>query len=156
MNLIAQKDVISNGVNLKNSLFAFADTAKIVDHIEIHGETGKGDTGIVFFKNGTKEIYILNKPEENKVFRHKYEKLMFHPKPPLMEKQHPEQKGPASHIQYEPLDPIPETITEITFGKETIWLKLKNGTREQYDLNSKLERKAFESKYGKLKITNDI
>ena len=40
---------------------------------------------------------------------------------------------------------------DITFGSETIWLKLKDGPKEPFDLDNKSERKKIESKYRKLK-----
>jgi beta-lactamase regulating signal transducer with metallopeptidase domain len=129
------------------SITLSAQTDKKVEHVEIHGETGKGDTAIVYFKNGAKERYILNNPAENKVFKQKYERFLAHP--PGRPNQ-PKHLSEPSSIQYEPLNPIPDNISEITFGSETIWLKLNNGTREQYDLRDEEERKNFESKYGKL------
>ena len=131
-----------------------AQTGKTVDHVEVHGETGKGDTAIVYFKNGTKEKYVLNNPAENRVFKQKYERFLAHPQPALKEPKHLD-KQPAS-IKYEPLNPIPDNINEITFGSETIWLKLNDGTKEQYDLRNEEERRIFESKYGKLKNKKEI
>jgi beta-lactamase regulating signal transducer with metallopeptidase domain len=130
-----------------------AQTDKKVDHVEVQGETGKGDTGIVYFKDGSKEKYILNNPAENKVFKQKYARFLSHPQRPSNEPKHIDQ--PTS-IQYEPLNPIPSNISEITFGSETISLKLDNGAKEQYDLTNEEEKKSFESKYGKLKMKKEI
>lgn len=155
IQLKARSEIKINSTVVKSDNTVFSDTTKAVDHIEIHGETGKGDTATVYFKNGSKEVYMLNNPSENKIFKKKYGQLLSHP--PIQAKELPPAEKPkdnAGPVQYEPLNPIPETITDITFGSETIWLKLKDGTKEQYDLNNKEETKNFELKYGKLKIKN--
>jgi hypothetical protein len=129
-------------------------TNKTVDHIEIHGQTGIGDTAIVYFKNGTKEKLLLNNPADNKIFKQKYEPLLVRPAGPSPKK--PEgaqpQQDPHEAVAYQPLNPIPSTISNITFGPTTIWLTLTSGGKEQYDLTNADEKKSFESKYGKLKV----
>ena len=115
-------------------------TDKEVDHIEIDGQTGIGDTAIVYFKNGNKEKLLLNNPADNKIFKQKYEALLSHP------------AGPPPPVAYQPLNPVPANVSNITFGSTTIWLTLTSGEKEQYDLTNADEKKSFESKYGKLKV----
>jgi beta-lactamase regulating signal transducer with metallopeptidase domain len=127
--------------------------SKPVDHIEIHGQTGIGDTAIIYFKNGTKERLLLNNPADNKIFKQKYEALLAHPAGPLSKepKEVESPQEPHEPVAYQPLDPIPANISNITFGSSTIWLTLISGEKEQYDLTNAEEKKNFESKYGKLK-----
>jgi hypothetical protein len=129
-------------------------TGKAVDHIEIHGQTGIGDTAIVYFKNGTKEKLLLNNPADNKIFKQKYEALLRHPAGPSPKEPKEAQPGhePQEPVAYQPLNPIPANISSITFGASTIWLTLTSGVKEQYDLTNADEKKTFESKYGKLKV----
>jgi hypothetical protein len=155
LTLKAQTDN-KNAIDRKNSKSIYADTSKPVDHIEIQGETGKGDTAIVYFKNGSKEKYLLNNADENKLFKRKYGALLPHPSNLPGEQKHGKHKDDSVLMRYEPLNPIPENISEITYGSETIWLKLKNGTKEQYDLRNEGEKENFESKYGKLRMKERI
>src|SRR5262245_47439255 len=123
-------------------LAAHAQT-KPVDHIEVHGQTGIGDTAIVHFKDGGTERYVLNNPSEKEKFDRVYGTLL--------SQQGPDKKGRGESapreddrlVRNEPLNPIPENISEITFGEKAIWLKLKNGTEERYDLTNEAEKKHF-------------
>jgi hypothetical protein len=155
INLKAQTDAKINRVVTNNNI-SLGDTTRKVDHIEVYGETGKGDTAFVYFTNGVREIYILNNSSENKIFNRKYGKLLQRPPIHLKEQLQAKPKDNATSPSYKPLNPIPESISDITFGSETIWLKLKDGTKEKYDLNNKDEIKNFESKYGELKIKKDM
>ena len=127
---------------------------KAVDHIEIHGQTGIGDTAIIYFKNGSKEKLLLNNPADNKIFKQKYEALLAHPAAPSPKepREVQPQQEPHEPVAYQPLNPIPANISSITFGPSTIWLTLTSGKKEQYDLTNADEKKSFESKYGKLKV----
>jgi hypothetical protein len=159
VQLKGQQAARSNAVSLNDNRVAGSDTVKIVAHIEVYGETGKGDTAFVYFKNGDREIYILNNPSEKKTFMRKYGKFLQHPPTPPEKQAQTKMKDdadPVQPIQYEPLHPIPESIRDITFGSETIWLKRRDGIKEQYDLTNKEERKSFESKYGALKFKKDM
>jgi BlaR1 peptidase M56 len=61
-------------------------------------------------------------------------------------------KKEEEQVQHEPLNPIPENISTITFGPHTIWLTLVDGTKEQYELNNHKELEKFESRYGSLHV----
>ncbi|MBS1663165.1 MAG: hypothetical protein JST68_19135 [Bacteroidetes bacterium] len=130
------------------------DTVKVIDHIEIHGQTGIGDTAIVYFKDGAVKRFLMNDPAQYKVFKEKYEPLLPHPAGPdskVMAEARPYRELHEA-VAYEPLAPIPAQISRITFGPSKIWLTLTNGKKEQYDLTNADEVKNFESKYGKLKV----
>lgn len=117
------------------------ENSRPIDHIEIHGQTDIGDTAIVYFRSGLVKRFFLKNPAENIVFKQNYEQYL------------PYRPAEAS-TEYLPLSPIPENISQITFGRQTVWLTLKNGTKEQYDLNNPDEKRAFETKYGKLTVAH--
>ncbi|HLG39482.1 MAG TPA: hypothetical protein VI461_07430, partial [Chitinophagaceae bacterium] len=98
----------------------------------------------VVLKNGKVEKYDLDIPDEKAAFEKKYGDII--PTPPL--------------------PPVPVKIThEISAAQEInrsriahdfeitdnkAYMRLKDGTVEEYDLGNATERKKFEDKYGKL------
>ena len=113
-----------------------------IDHIEIYGQTGKGDTAYIHYKNGLVEKKFLKDSKENILFHQKYYSVL--PEHQLVDK--------PKNTEYEPLNIIPEEIREFTMNDEFIWLTLKNGKKEQYQLRDEKQKSQFESKYGKLII----
>ena len=107
------------------------------------------DKATVWLKDGAKERYDLSNPSQKKDFEKKYGQVP--PPPPPVP---PVPPVPA----IAPVEPLSKNMNgklndvakefEITDKKAVI--KLKNGGVEEYDLTNKTERKAFESKYGKL------
>lgn len=111
-----------------------------IDHIEIYGETGKGDTAYIHYKNGLVEKQFLKDRKENILFHQKYYSAL--PEHQLADK--------PKTTEYEPLNVIPEEISEFTMNDQFIWITLKNGNKEQYQLSDERQKSKFESKYGKL------
>ena len=118
-----------------------AQNSHQIDHIEMYGETGKGDTAYIFFKNGKTEKQFLKTDIDKEKFSKKYAAFL----------QQPHEKEKTSAIKSDIVlpDSLHKTFVRFTFSNDSIWLTLKDGTKEKYDRNSKKEMQEFESKYGK-------
>jgi hypothetical protein len=113
-----------------------------ITHIEIYGETGKGDTAIISFKNGgKKKVYLANKKAREKF--HKQYKNEF----PI----HVAAKDMASHPHDKNADEaeiaVPDEIIEYTYNPDNVTLKLRNGKTEFYNLKDTVQKKTFIEKY---------
>ncbi|MBC7827955.1 MAG: hypothetical protein H7122_09425 [Chitinophagaceae bacterium] len=97
----------------------------------------------VTLKDGTKEKYNLNKPEEKAAFETKYGSLPAPPEPPSSVLAPPPPSPAGSSL--------PENVSGIHINDQKATIKLKNGKIETYDLRKSEEKEAFEKKYGDLK-----
>ena len=95
----------------------------------------------ITLKNGKKEIYNLNDPEQQKAFHKKYGDLPAPPSAPV---------SPA--IPAAPAPPavpsLPSNVSSIHINNEKVTIALKDGRVEKYDLNKPAEKQAYEKKYG--------
>jgi beta-lactamase regulating signal transducer with metallopeptidase domain len=123
-----------------NTTFS-SDTVDLehIDHIEIHGETGKGDTAYVYYKNRHVEKVFLEDQEENISFHKKYGPVL----------QQYQVLAESTTNRYESLNSIPEEVSQFTMNDEYIWLALPDGSKEEYRLSDQIQRATFERKYKK-------
>lgn len=129
-------DTVPPKVNLKNfvppqPLADFLKQNQAVDNV--HWK--KKDVIILFLKNGDTETYELSKEEARARFRKKYGIAPLAPPPPPLA---PPPPPPPS---------FPKGVSSITISnKATVFLK--NGKKEEYDLDNWQEKAAYEKKYG--------
>jgi hypothetical protein len=123
-----------------NTTFS-SDTVDLehIDHIEIYGETGKGDTAYVYYKNGHVEKVFLEDQEDIISFHKKYGSVL----------QQYQVLAESKTNRYESLNPIPEEVSQFTINDEYIWLTLPDGSKEEYRLSDQIQRATFERKYKK-------
>jgi hypothetical protein len=114
-----------------------------ISHIEIYGETGKGDTAIIFFRNGEmKKVFLANEKARDK-FHQQYKKTFSNPK-----------SASKKDIDKPPLKNednsgivVPSEIVEYTYNPDRVSIKLRNGKKEFYDLKDPAQKKTFMEKY---------
>ncbi len=98
----------------------------------------------ITLKNGTTETYNLNDEKEKAVFEKKYGKLNVVAPPP-----------PAPPVVIKSND-IETVDIKKENGKNTIQIRLKDGTVEKYDLEIKEQREAVEKKYNLTTTVPDV
>jgi hypothetical protein len=109
----------------------------------------------VTLKNGSKEQYDLNNPEEKSEFERKYGAIPEPPAPPAAP------APPAPHVKAEdlniptaPASPVvrdlPANVSSIHVINEKVTIQLKDGKIENYDLHIPDEKQRFEKKYGEV------
>ena len=116
-----------------------------IDHIEVYGETGTGDTAFIYFKNGKIEKKFLKTREDNLLFHKQYSKVL--------SKNELSTEPISSHYKLQ--NDIPEELLEFTISNEYIWITLKNGKKEKYNLKNKIQKEEYEKKYGKVLESKD-
>jgi hypothetical protein len=111
-------------------------------HIEMYGETGKGDTAIIVYKNGDKRKVLLPDEKSRDKFQKQYKQnLPNHEVNSVNDKRSHEGEQPNHNII------VPKEIAEYTYNDDNIQLKLWNGKTEVYDLNDPAQKKTFIVKY---------
>ncbi len=137
INIRAQTD---SELNLSHANGNVDLSIEKIDHIEVYGETGKGDTAYIYLKNGTIEKRFLKTKDDNLRFQQKYSNVL--------SKHEPSSEPVPSHYKLE--NGIPKDVAEFTMNDEYIWITRKNGQKEKYNLKDKTQKENFEKKYGKL------
>ncbi len=152
------------------------DGDKNVKRVEIYGETGKGDVATVYLRNGNKEVFDLSNDKTREAFEDKYGYLIpivppippIPPMPPMPSIPPMPPMPPMPSIppippmppmpSIPPVPPIPpfdfnlpDNVSEITINEKTINIKLKDGTKEIYDLTDPAQKRKFREKYGDIR-----
>jgi hypothetical protein len=113
-----------------------------ITHIEIYGETGKGDTAIISFKNGEKKKVFLPNEKAREKFHKQYKNQLPSDAAP---------KDMVSHLHDKNTDEteltVPDEIIEYTYNPDKVTLKLRNGKMEYYNLKDTVQKKTFMEKY---------
>jgi hypothetical protein len=132
--------------------------------IDIQKVDGK-NTITIINKEGSKNVYDMNKPEDKATFEEKYGKLSG-PTPPtsadvFLAPIAPD-VAPPPVPPVPPVAPVPAKINDPFFKKnpnvrsiyiddsEDLFITLKNGQKEKYSLKDAAEKKKVISKYGSL------
>jgi competence protein ComGC len=159
-----QKDpeTIHTKIDIIDTIPAPAKPARPAFPKNVASIVAKGNALTVTLKNGSKETYNLDKPEQREAFEKKYGHMPDFPEPPDPPKP-AEPSEPAKPLDLEesklppaaaspPIPPvvqkIPANVSAIHINNEKATIKLKNGKVETYDLNKPDEKEAFEKKYG--------
>lgn len=120
-----------------------ANFSDSISHIEMYGETGKGDTAIIFYKNGnTRKVSLPNEKARDKFFK-KYKQDV-----PNHQVNH--KKDKLDHENHDPAHRdiiVPHEIMEYTYNDDNIQLKLKNGKKEFYNLKDPAQKEKFMHRY---------
>lgn len=109
-----------------------------ISSVDVTKENGKNNIRIVL-KDGTVENYDLNDAKQKAAFEKKYGELKPPPPPPAA----PSNIGTV--INSKEIETVDVTKKD---GKNTISIRLKNGTVETYDLNDPKQKETLEKKYG--------
>lgn len=135
--------VFTAGLPLKAQTIASANSTDSIEHIEMYGETGKGDTAIIFYKNGDSRKVQLANEKERYTFLKKYRhSLPIHPVYFTTPGRHAENED---QLNSEII--VPKEIMEYTYNDNTIQLKLRNGKEELYNLKDPTQKRKFIDKY---------
>lgn len=127
-----------------------------VKQVEVNKSNGTHKITITL-KNGKKEMYNMKNAEEKKAFEKKYGEWT-EPTAPLAPLS-PLTPPSAPIAPLSPIAPISEPYLSADIksmnvtkkdGANKISLELKNGNKEEYDLNNANDKKRFEEKYGPL------
>ena len=112
----------------------------------------------VFKKDGTEEKYNLDNKEESEQFEKKYGAIPYPPPPPppapASSFEAPEPPGvfnyPPPPAPPEAPTPVklPASVQKINISNNKATVTLKNGQKENYDLNNAEQKAKFEKKYG--------
>ena len=125
---------------------------------------------VVQLKNGTKENYDLNVPDQKAAFEKKYGGLPEPPEPPEPPMAPAKVRAPIKPIEpIAPITPVPSETNEVTelqpttnpdkiysisndfeITDKTAVIKLKTGKVEKYDLTKPDQKAAFEKKIGRI------
>jgi hypothetical protein len=117
------------------------DVADSILRIEMYGETGKGDTAIVFHKNGTRKKVFLQDEKAKRKFFAAYKNALPNHRPEAYTEARPQEHTAKADIV------VPDDIVEYTYNPGSVKLKLKNGKKEFYDLNDPVQKRNFIDKY---------
>jgi hypothetical protein len=113
-----------------------------ITHIEIYGETGKGDTAIISFKNGgKKKVFLANEKAREKFHKQYKNEFPSHVAPKDMASRPHDKHVDEAEIA------VPDEIIEYTYNPDNVTLKLRNGKTEFYNLKDTAQRKTFIKKY---------
>lgn len=113
-----------------------------IAHIEIYGETGKGDTAIISFKNGgKKKVFLANEKAREKFHKQYKNELPNHVAPKDTVSHSHDKNANAAEIA------VPDEIIEYTYNPDNVTLKLRNGKTEFYNLKDTVQKKTFIEKY---------
>jgi TonB-dependent SusC/RagA subfamily outer membrane receptor len=123
-----------NDVAQQTALLGDTIPANDIEHVNVNKNNGE-KTITITLKNGTTETYNLNNEKEKAAFEKKYGKLDKLVPPP-----------PAPPVVIKSND-VESVNVKKENGKNTIQIRLKDGTIEKYDLEIKEQREAVEKKY---------
>ncbi|MEQ1798467.1 MAG: M56 family metallopeptidase [Lacibacter sp.] len=110
-----------------------------ISSVDVTKENGKNNIRIVL-KDGTVENYDLNDAKQKAAFEKKYGELKPPPPPPAAPS-----KQKWTTINSNDIETVDVTKKD---GKNTVSIRLKNGTVETYDLNDPKQKETLEKKYG--------
>jgi TonB-dependent SusC/RagA subfamily outer membrane receptor len=123
-----------NEYSQQNALLRDTVPASDIENINVNKNNG-AKTVTITLKNGTTETYNLNDEKEKASFEKKYGKI---------DKLVPPPPAPPVVIKS---DEIETVNVQKENGKNTIQIRLKDGSIEKYDLDIKEQREAVEKKY---------
>jgi hypothetical protein len=122
---------------------ANANSSDSISHIEMYGETGKGDTAIIVYKNGSKQKISLPNEKAREKFLKKY-------KQNLPKHQVRYEKDKLDHENYSQSHGdivVPNEIAEYTYNDDSIQIKLRSGKKEFYNLKDPAQKEKFTRRY---------
>lgn len=123
-----------NDYSQQNVLFADTIPASDIKNVNVNKNNGE-KTITITLKNGTTETYNLNDEKEKAAFEKKYGKV---------DKLVPPPPAPPVVVKSNNVESV---NVKKENGKNTIQIRLKDGSVETYDLDIKEQREAVEKKY---------
>jgi TonB-dependent SusC/RagA subfamily outer membrane receptor len=123
----------------------------------------------IWVKNGEKETYDFKIPAQKAAFEKKYGNIVIPPTPPvptdamIIEEVPNRPQTPSQSVDVVTIEEIPHTpptpvklpvsVQKINISNKKATVIMKNGQKENYDLNNAGEKENFEKKYGKMPDT---